>query len=380
MEGFLGGWMEMEKHQQDVRQSDLNIQKLALEVDSAKDALAAHDQQMQLFGDRVRAAEQQYGGTPLGEADKLMTWAGVLTDTGQPVAAAALLNGISEIQKRSSEVQIAAATQAEKSLSQAVNGLQGVNDQAGWDQYWNDYFTAHPKIYENPDMAMQMHSIANLPFTPERKKTFLNQYVTQLQTAQIRKAQAETDLARSRAQTEEFRQTQVLPSVVEANKARARSLGKVGGAEAPLKTEDVKAAEDLIGSQYNTAGSEAKARTAAREIALRARQLSVDEGLSMPQARRRALEEARSSGRLAGLRPGRVGLGSFDKPAPVPENKEFSSGMWYTGQPGSRLEGQRVFYDGSQFLTEDEMSSKMSMDLGSGEEIDEPDTGYEEEE
>jgi len=378
MDGFLGGYMEAKDFQQRQAINSSNLERIGLEIKQANQAIELHDKQMSMFAEITSQGEQQYGGVPKGPKEKLQAYADIKLATGEPVAAAEIMTKLSVAEKNSALTEKYRADQAIGSLTTAIQGLQAVNDEASWQQYWEDYFVAHPKVYERPEMAMQLQAIAASGFTPERRNQLLSQYTTQVDTFKIRKAQADIDLAREKADTERFRREHYLPKMLDINETRARNLRKVGSTDAPLKSEDVKAATDFIGTYYNIAANPEAARTKARVVARRARELEAA-GDTPAVALRDAFEEASASGLFAGFRPGRQGLGSFEKPMPAPADRTFRKGTWYTGQPGTKLEGQKVFYDGTQFLSQDEVASREEAYL-SEEELDEPDSYDSEEE
>lgn len=372
--GFIGGWMAGEQHQQDMAINQLAYEEESLKYQAAKDEMESK-QRMAETATRVLQEHKDKGeDLPQAVLNTSYAMADFAFQNGNPVQGMEYVEKAAGAQEKIASARIKVNEASIQNMQILQQDLAAVTDDASWRGLWTRYSINHPEAANDPRIRAMVQEQISKPYDPVWIQHLRDATTSQLDKARIEQVQAQTALERSRVKTEDYRRG-ALSALAEQRKARTDQLRKNGYTEAPLKTAEVTAATNLISSRLNTAAPEAmaKAKTVANEVALRARQIQAAEGVSAPRALDQAYNEALAAGRLAGLRPARRGPGSFDNPKIRVQGETPIAGQWYTGAPGTKAAGVVAFYDGTKYLTKEEMAGRMSSDLGNDEEIDEPD-------
>lgn len=223
----------------------------------------AHDM-FDVAGIALNAGDLEY-------ADKLAT-------TGNK-----LMEGQSKIQKQSFDTNI-------KRLTTMSNLMDGVYDQATWNRANAEYtaMTGEPSPYAkyqyNPDLVGKIKT----GVTSAKDKAYIANQDSEVALHRVMAAKDAHEIRKIDVETKKISDQDSL-------------LLKSGGK--PPTNVELEPVTDLISSNYGKAVTKEQARTLARPIYDRAKEIASNEGIDRDSAINRAFEEAKISGGLKNLTP-----------------------------------------------------------------------------
>lgn len=282
--------------------------------------------------DAMRRKLQQLAiGKGMEVPDLVDQMALIAAETGNVDEAQQLSTKGASIRKSNQAVAQAKHKQRIEELNLIGGLMDGVVDQASWDQ-------AHT-MYEL--QTGQESPYKTMPFDPDTVKK-IRQGVSTLKT------RAETAAAQARAAAS-LSQIEVNKSRIRLNDERARILAKNGGDK--FKDGDLKEATDLIGRDYGSVADE-ELRMHGRGIMERAKAMrDANPALSKSAAIARAYHEKKSAGDFGAFRPRTAKTGAANNPTPlvgadgvmIPKEK-LVKGRYYKDPKGRTL-----VFDGKEF-------------------------------
>jgi hypothetical protein len=194
-----------------------------------------------------------------------------------------LMEGTAKIQKETFDTNI-------KRLNTMSNLMDGVYDQATWQKANAEYqaMTGEPSPYAkyqfNPDLVEKI----KVGVVSAKDKAYITKQGADVALDRVRAAKDLHDINKIDAETQKIRDQDKL-------------LLK-NGVKPPTNME-LEPVSDMISAEYGKAVTKEQARTLARPIYDRSKELMNEEGLSSSQAVNRAFEEAKLSGGLKNLQP-----------------------------------------------------------------------------
>jgi hypothetical protein len=284
----------------------LETEKFTLE--NAKLSLQRQEQALRLF--QMGSQDKSAGNNPVQEtSDVLMRLgnaemqAGLLEEGGKKVyEAAKLQEGHQKIVNETTTNQI-------KRFTFAANLLDGVHNEASWEQM--------KMVYQSEFGEPLDPNIANRPYDPQLIDMLRKGAVTQLQQANIAKSQAQIDSAKA-AQAANYARVPYYQAAARAADARADALGKNGNTNIRAKPADLSSVTSLIMNDFPDT-DRSKARILAEPIAEEMTRM-IKDGMDPVAARNKAYGDAKAAGQLWGLRTGKARPGeTAANPLPIPQ-------------------------------------------------------------
>lgn len=303
MDGLLAGmdWAQVRT---------LNKQKIAagdLEAKQKSDMAAA----------MAERAEQDDGSQPKSLADYMDEMATIAAKTGNIETATKMAAKGSEIRQKTADATKKGLDNQLSRWNTSSALLADVNDQASWQRANQAYgmVTGQPSPF------------AELPYSPELVKTLQTNIQSAKDKALTEAANAQTNVRKA--------ELPLIKARTDFYNARADALGKTGGVKP--RAADLKAATDLIESQYGSISPE-ESRIVGRQVVDRAADLlKRNPALTKEQAITRAYHEKRAAGTFAAYRqrPAKKAKGNWK----MPDGSALTPGMavggyrWAGGDP-----------------------------------------------
>ena len=369
--GFAGGYLSTEAFYQNMDEDKLDHQVKQLAYTQTVDKLekeATMARQAAQMMDDLDAKEGKDSGK--FAIDAVVGLSKLAVHNGMPVQGLEYLKAATTMIKDDSITRVRAENYAIRKGERVLKDVAALPPtKAAFQEYFTQLLITNGDADPQSQSVIQqqLYAVSDPKFDPVRfKQSMVDASMTSLHNAQQQREQANTRLTNARTAETTFRTEELLPVYAESSRRRTDAYVKHQGASTvQAKPADIKAASDVILETVvaNTASEKAKVAVASRGVAERAGVLQDSQGLSPTNARTQALEEARSRGDLAGLRPAKAGPGSRTKPREVVDTN-FIPGNWYIGAVGSAREGQLAFYNGQELLSDAEMKAAASQPLG----------------
>jgi hypothetical protein len=341
--GVIGGAMAMKAFQSEMTTESLQQTEVRQKIKLAQEAMDFQAKRAQMAMRKV-AEHEDATGKPSTDVERLMAYATASTELGYPEKGLEIVKEVahSELEMANAREKVLKSTiemRTEMANEMDPEVIKTVKD---WRVFLGSWAMRHPEFSQNPQTSQILQGMLNSVTSDEMVPYVVGEtrkgMLSQVEQEQIKLHEAQAKAAEARARKDNYEVDVYLPKQTEIARTRAEHLAKAGagkGATGPLKPEEIRSATDLIMSEYRVMPE--KARTLAREVAERSREL-VDGGMTITQANKAALSEMRKKGELAGLKPKRSGPGSAEAPLPAPPDaSKMVVNNWYTPPPGSKM-------------------------------------------
>lgn len=365
--GFMGGYMDTKRWQQDMAATGLNIQEAGIDIktkqlayDTAMEELDYRHQMAKMASTMLDQRGKSPEDLPKELTDVPRQMASLAFANGRPLEGLDIITKVTGIEKDVAETRSKVAETEIKNLQVIAREMDAtrIYDDVSWKGYWTRYASMHPEAMQNPQINKMVLDNMARPYDPNYVAQIRSVAISKLDEARIRQANAAAAASEANMSLTAARKAE-LEARAEASQARAERYRKVGGTGG---TEDIKPADirqfaDVVGAQYDTTDPTVKARvsaTARRGEELTRLFLMDHPEMTLSQAREQVFKEMEGAGELAGLRKLRAGRGSPQNPMPAPTSaEELVKGSWYKGASGAI-----GFWDGKEFLTSEEVSRR----------------------
>lgn len=365
--GFMGGYMDTQKWQQDMAATGLNMQEAAIDIDTKQ---LAYNTAMEELDYRHRMAKMASAaldnqGKPDPDLPEDLTkipkqMAAFAAANGHPLEGLEIISKVAGIEKDVAATREKASKMEVDNLTTIAKEMDGtkITDDASWKGFWTRYVSLHPQAMQNPQINKMVLDNMSRPYDPKYVEQIQSVALSKLEEARIRQAEAAARASEASASLTAARKAE-LETRADVNRARADRIRKVGGvgADADIKPADIQQMADVIGAEYDSTDPTVKARikTLARKGEELTRLYLADHPeLTLSQARELTFKEMEAAGEMAGLRRVRAGRGSPQNPMPAPTSVDaLVKDSWYKGANGAV-----GYWDGKEFLTPEEVRNR----------------------
>lgn len=335
--------MALARGEQQLQAGDIELQASNLALQSQKKMLELMQQRS---AQRENAAAQ---APPAAGAQELYDLPDQLDDLASMAVQAGLPQQASEYASKASTIRSNAASIREKDAKQRISNLTLIANLAqsvGDEQSWNQANALYAMTTGRPSQ------FASLPYSPELVAKITDMVTSEKERAIRDAADARGEAARAAAKTNEAR-VGLINAQRDLARTRAVALEKAGAVTRQPKAEDVRAASDLILTQYPMPTEDA--RVLARPVAERANDIMRTDHVQRSVAVQRAFNEAKARGDFGGLRPRRAMSGTVERPIELPLDRKgnpdaakLRPNMYYTPAAGP-YKGQTLLWTGTGF-------------------------------
>ena len=291
------GIMAVDQDQRDQAQTMMTLAQGAQKLQMGQMELQKQTALMQRLSQRQPGIQNLSGGasgfsgaTSHDLSSDLMAYAQDALDTGNVEEATKAANTATDIQKNNSSMQKATFDTNVKRLNIMGTLMDGVYDQATWQRANAEYQaemgepSPYAKYQFNPDLVQKIKN----GVVSAKDKAYISNQESQTKLHGVQAQKDRYDMAKIAAETQKIKDQDAL-------------IRKNGGK--PPTNMELEPVTDMISADYGKAVTKEQARTLARPIYDRAKELINDEGLQPQEAVNRAFAEAKQSGGLRNIEP-----------------------------------------------------------------------------
>lgn len=264
---------------------------------------------------------------PQDVPDSLEKMGMLALDTGNPTKATQLINAASTVRNNQSLAERRAAQTNYQKLTTLSNLYNGVGNAQQWEQANAQYQLAYGEA----------SPYAGTPYSPQIVEQVRNATFTAKDKASVALAQERTRAVKGQ-ESETAARVELVRKQTELASARTEAIHKAGGGSKPVPSTYISAVKNELLTQMEDIGNvPGEAAAIALPLAEQAWAKVRDEGLTLSEAVKSVVAEAKESGDLGGFGATRKGMGeSATKPLPMPRQKD--------GNPDAKLIKPNKYY------------------------------------